>query len=82
MEILLVIIGVAIFIRVWLSQLGLWKQADKNHKEVVNKFYLLHDVVQQRELLIDFIQWFFKNRTPNNTVPNTPDVEEYLKSIE
>ena len=44
MEIVLVIIGVAIFIRVWLSQLGLHKQADKHHKEVVDKFDSLHDV--------------------------------------
>ena len=44
MEIVLVIIGVAIFIRVWLSQLGLHKQADKHHKEVVDKFDFLHNV--------------------------------------
>jgi hypothetical protein len=47
MEIVLVIIGVAIFIRVWLSQLGLHKQADKHHKEVVNKFDSLHNVVSR-----------------------------------
>lgn len=45
MEILLVIIGVAIFIRVWLSQLGLHKQADKHHKELVDKFESLHNVI-------------------------------------
>lgn len=46
MEIVLVIIGVAIFIRVWLSQLGLWRLAERNHKELVNKIDFLHNVIQ------------------------------------
>jgi len=43
MEIALMMIGVLIYIRVWLSQLGLHEQAEKHHKELVDIIKCKHE---------------------------------------
>jgi hypothetical protein len=87
MEIVLVIIGVGIFIRVWLSQLGLHKQADEHHKELVDKIDSLHNV-SERDSKEAFSKGYrrcsFESslNDPNTTYEgNTPmDFEQWYKS--
>ena len=59
-EIILVIIGLLTFIRVWLSQLGLWRQSEKQHAEVIKKVDFLYGV-SGRVSSEEMAKWFHDN---------------------
>ena len=46
-DIELAIIGIIIFIRVWLSHKGLYKQAEKNHKGLIEQQKKTNDLLTQ-----------------------------------
>ncbi len=49
--------------------------------EAIKEALSIHNVSQQRELLIDYMKWFDDNRDMYYEVSNKEMIDEYIKSI-